>query len=73
MISKSNKKEEINDNENEEFNISKIDIEDTNDLYMPDEKLDLSNNKSDIIEELVNGIKNNYKKSDDSNNADNNL
>ena len=53
--------------------MSKIDIEDINDLYMPDEKLDLSNNKNEIIEELVNGIKNNYKKSDGSNNVDNNL
>ena len=73
MIAKDNKEEQINDNENEDINLSKIDFEDSNDLYMPDEKLDLSNNKNDIIEELVNEIKFNNKKSDDSNNDDNNL
>ena len=73
IIVKDNKEEEINDNENEDINISKIDFEETNDLYMPDEKLDLSNNKNDIIEELVNEIKINKKKSGDSNNDDNNL
>ena len=73
IIIKDNKEEEINDSENEDFNISKIDFEDTNDLYMPDEKLDLSNNKNDIIEELVNEIKINKKNSGDSNNDDNNL
>ena len=40
---------------------------------MPDEKIYLSNNKNDIIEELVNEIKINNKKSDDSNKADNKL
>ena len=40
---------------------------------MPDEKLDLSKNKNDIFEELVNEIKFNNKKSDDSNNDVNNL
>ena len=73
IIIKENKEEEINDSENEDINISKIDFEETNDLYMPDEKLDLSNNKNDIIEELVNEIKINKKKSGDSNNDDNNL
>ena len=32
--------EEVNNNENDAFNISKIDIEDANDLYMSYEKLD---------------------------------
>ena len=73
IISKGNKEEEINNSENEDINLSKIDFEDTNDLYMPDEKIDLSNNKNDIIEELVNEIKINNKKSDDSNKADNKL
>ena len=73
MIAKDNKEEQINDNENEDINLSKIDFEDTNDLYMPDEKIDLSNNKNDMIEELVNEIKINNKKSDDSNKADNKL
>ena len=73
IISKDNKEEEINNSENEDINLSKIDFEDTNDLYMPDEKLDLSKNKNDIIEELVNEIKFNNKKSDDSNKADNKL
>ena len=73
IISKDNKEEEINNSENEDINLSKIDFEDTNDLYMPDEKIDLSNNKNDIIEELVNEIKINNKKSDDSNKADNKL
>ena len=73
IISKDNKEEEINNSENEDINLSKIDFEDTNDLYMPDEKLDLSKNKNDIIEELVNEIKINNKKSDDSNKADNKL
>ena len=50
MIAKDNKEEQINDNENEDINLSKIDFEDTNDLYMPDEKIDLSNNKNDMIE-----------------------
>ena len=72
-VAKDNKEEEIDDNENEDINLSKIEFEDTNDLYMPDEKLDLSKNKNDIIEELVNEIKFNNKKSDDSNNDDNNL
>ena len=71
MISKDYKEEQIN--ENEDINLSKIDFEDINDLYMPDEKLDLSNNKNDIIEELVNEIKMNNKKSVDSNNDVNNL
>jgi len=35
--------EEVDNNENGEFNVSKIDIEDTNDLYMPYEKLNLDN------------------------------
>ena len=65
--------EEVDNNENGEFNVSKIDIEDTNDLYMPYEKLNLDNNKNDIIEELVNEIKINNKKDDDCNNNDNNL
>ena len=73
MIAKDNKEEQINDNENEDINLSKIDFEDTNDLYMPDEKLDLSNNKNDIIEELLNEIKMNNKNSVNSNNDDNNL
>ena len=73
IISKDNKEEEINNSENEDINLSKIDFEDTNDLYMPDEKLDLSNNKNDMIEELINEIKINNKKSDDSNKADNKL
>ena len=73
MIAKDNKEEQINDNENEDINLSKIDFEDSNDLYMPDEKLDLSNNKNDIIEELVNEIKMNNKKSVDSNIDDKNL
>ena len=73
MIAKDNKEEQINDNENEDINLSKIDFEDSNDLYMPDEKLDLSKNKNDIIEELVNEIKMNNKKSVDSNNDVNNL
>ena len=73
IISKDNKEEEINNSENEDINLSKIDFEDTNDLYMPDEKIDLSNNKNDMIEELVNEIKINNKKSDDSNKADNKL
>ena len=73
MVAKDNKEEEINNNENEDINLSKIDFEDTNDLYMPDEKLDLSKNKNDIFEELVNEIKFNNKKSDDSNNDVNNL
>ena len=72
-VAKDNKEEEIDDNENEDINLSKIEFEDTNDLYMPDEKLDLSKNKNDIIEELVNEIKFNNKKSDDSNNDVNNL
>ena len=59
--------EEVDNNENEEFNVSKIDIEDTNDLYMPYEKLNLDNNKNDIIEELVNEIRINNKKVDDNN------
>ena len=73
IISKGNKEEEINNSENEDINLSKIDFEDTNDLYMPDEKIDLSNNKNDMIEELVNEIEINNKKSDDSNKADNKL
>ena len=73
IISKGNKEEEINNSENEDINLSKIDFEDTNDLYMPDEKIDLSNNKNDMIEELINEIKINNKKSDDSNKADNKL
>ena len=73
IISKDNKEEEINNSENEDINLSKIDFEDTNDLYMPDEKIDLSNNKNDMIEELINEIKINNKKSDDSNKADNKL
>ncbi len=36
IISKGNKEEEINDNENEEISVSKIYIEDINKLYMPD-------------------------------------
>ena len=32
--------EEVNNNENDAFNVSKIDIEDANDLYMSYEKLD---------------------------------
>ena len=40
---------------------------------MPDEKLDLSNNKNDLNEGLVNEIKINNKKGDDSNNNDHNL
>ena len=62
-----NMEEEINDNENEDINHSKIDFEDTNDLYMHDEKLDLSKNKNDIWSK-INNIKN-----DDNNNAENNL
>ena len=73
MIAKDNKEEQNNNNENEDINLSKIDFEDTNDLYMPDEKIDLSNNKNDMIEELINEIKINNKKSDDSNKADNKL
>ena len=73
IISKDNKEEEINNSENEDINLSKIDFEDTNDLYMPDEKIDLSNNKNDMIEELINEIKINNKKSDNSNKADNKL
>ena len=73
IISKGNKEEEINNSENEDIILSKIDFEDTNDLYMPDEKIDLSNNKNDMIEELINEIKINNKKSDDSNKADNKL
>ena len=73
IIAKGNKEEEINNSENEDINLSKIDFEDTNDLYMPDEKIDLSNNKNDMIEELINEIKINNKKSDDSNKADNKL
>ena len=65
-------KEEVNNNENEEFNVSKIDIEDTNDLYMPYEKLNLNNNKDDIIEDLVKEIDINNKKGDN-NNDNNNL
>ena len=65
--------EKVDNNENEEFNVSKIDIEDTNDLYMPYEKLNLDNNKYDIIEELVNEIKINNKKVDDNNKDDINL
>ena len=38
---------------------------------MPVEKLELSNNKNDINEELVNEIKINNNKGDDSNNNDN--
>jgi len=48
IIDNDNKEERINDNENEDINHSKIDFEDTNDLYMYDEKLDLSKNKNDI-------------------------
>ena len=40
IISKGNKEEEINNSENEDINLSKIDFEDTNDLYMSYEKLD---------------------------------
>ena len=65
--------EEVDNNENGEFNVSKIDIEDTNDLYMPYEKLNLDNNKNDIIEELVNEIKINNKKVDENNKDDINL
>ena len=71
VVSKGNI-EENNNNENDEFNVSNIDIEDTNDLYMPDEKINLDDNKGDIIEELVKEIKINNK-SDENNKNDKNL
>ena len=57
--------ENNNENENAEFNVSKTDIEDIKQLFILNEKLNLSNNKNDIIEKFVNEIKINNKKGED--------
>ena len=66
IFSKGNLKE-MNDKQEDDINLSKIDNEDSNDLYMPYEKSEISNNKGDIIEELVNEITVNKKNGDDEN------
>ena len=59
--------EEVDNNENGEFNVSKIDIEDTNDLYMPYEKLNLDNKllwNKNISKNIFLYLKKKYNKND---------